>query len=81
MPSVVTWLGEASVDLIEISGGNYEKPAMMGSGAKESTVRREAYFLDYARSVRQVATVPIMLTAASARSPRWKRRWQRARAT
>ncbi len=59
---VVTWLGEASVDLIEISGGNYEKPAMMGSGARDSTVRREAYFLDYARSVRKVATVPIMLT-------------------
>ena len=49
---VVRWLGEASVDLIEISGGNYEKPAMMGSGAKESTVRREAYFLDYARLIK-----------------------------
>lgn len=59
---VVKWLGEASVDLIEISGGNYEKPAMMGSGAKESTVRREAYFLDYARLIRREATVPIMLT-------------------
>jgi 2,4-dienoyl-CoA reductase-like NADH-dependent reductase (Old Yellow Enzyme family) len=50
---VVKWLGEASVDLIEISGGNYEKPAMMGSGAKESTVRREAYFLEYAQLIKQ----------------------------
>ncbi len=33
---VVKWLGEASVDLIEISGGNYEKPAMMGSGARKA---------------------------------------------
>ena len=59
---VVKWLGEASVDLIEISGGNYEKPAMMGSGAKASTVRREAYFLEYARLIKQAAPVPIMLT-------------------
>ncbi|MCA0246014.1 MAG: NADH:flavin oxidoreductase/NADH oxidase family protein [Proteobacteria bacterium] len=59
---VVKWLGEASVDLIEISGGNYEKPAMMGSGAKESTVRREAYFLEYAQLIKQAAPVPIMLT-------------------
>ena len=59
---VVRWLGEASVDLIEISGGNYERPAMMGSGAKESTVKREAYFLDYARLIKQAAPVPIMLT-------------------
>lgn len=59
---VVKWLGEASVDLIEISGGNYEKPAMMGSGAKESTVRREAYFLEYARLIKAAAPVPIMLT-------------------
>ena len=59
---VVKWLGEASVDLIEISGGNYEKPAMMGSGAKESTIRREAYFLEYAQLIKQAAPVPIMLT-------------------
>lgn len=59
---VVKWLGDASVDLIEVSGGNYERPAMMGSGAKDSTVRREAYFLDYARLIKQTATVPIMLT-------------------
>jgi len=59
---VVKWLGEASVDLIEISGGNYEKPAMMGSGARDSTVRREAYFLEYARLIKQAAPVPIMLT-------------------
>jgi 2,4-dienoyl-CoA reductase-like NADH-dependent reductase (Old Yellow Enzyme family) len=59
---VVKWLGGASIDLIEISGGNYEKPAMMGSGAKESTVRREAYFLEYARLIKQAAPVPIMLT-------------------
>lgn len=59
---VVRWLGEASVDLIEVSGGNYEKPAMMGSGARDSTVRREAYFMEYARLIKQAAAVPIMLT-------------------
>lgn len=59
---VVKWLGEASVDLIEVSGGNYEKPAMMGGGARESTVRREAYFLEYAQLIKRAATVPVMLT-------------------
>jgi 2,4-dienoyl-CoA reductase-like NADH-dependent reductase (Old Yellow Enzyme family) len=59
---VVQWLGEASVDLIEVSGGNYEKPAMMGGGARESTVRREAYFLEYAQLIKRAASVPIMLT-------------------
>lgn len=59
---VVEWLGNASVDLIEVSGGNYEKPAMMGAGAKESTMRREAYFIEYARLIKKAATVPIMLT-------------------
>jgi len=59
--AVVRWLGEASVDMIEISGGNYEKPAMMGA-ATDSTRRREAYFLEYAALIKKAAPVPIMLT-------------------
>ncbi len=68
---VVRWLDEAGVDLLEISGGNYEQPSMMGARAKEdlatnrvaeSTKRREAYFLDYARSLRRVAKLPLMVT-------------------
>ncbi|MEE9251128.1 MAG: NADH:flavin oxidoreductase, partial [Alphaproteobacteria bacterium] len=68
---VVEWLGEAGVDLLEISGGNYEQPSMMGARARdddagnqvaESTQRREAYFLDYARSMRGVSATPLMVT-------------------
>ena len=70
---VVRWLGEDGVDLLELSGGSYEQPSMMGArgvrGAAtaaqpvaESTRRREAYFLDYARAVRGVATMPVMVT-------------------
>jgi hypothetical protein len=49
------------VDLIEISGGSYEAPAMVGL-ARHSTVAREAYFLDAAEKLRQVTKVPLMLT-------------------
>ena len=59
---VVSALADEAIDLIEISGGNYESPAMSGSAAA-STRAREAYFLDYARTVRQVAgQVPLAVT-------------------
>ncbi|MEO8701045.1 MAG: NADH:flavin oxidoreductase/NADH oxidase family protein [Kofleriaceae bacterium] len=59
-------LEAASVDLLEVSGGNYESPAMAGSGElghqRESSKAREAYFLDYAKQIRAVTTMPILLT-------------------
>jgi 2,4-dienoyl-CoA reductase-like NADH-dependent reductase (Old Yellow Enzyme family) len=60
-------LDAAGVDLLEVSGGNYESPAMAGSGElpkeqRQSSRDREAYFLDYARRIRSVTTMPIMLT-------------------
>jgi 2,4-dienoyl-CoA reductase-like NADH-dependent reductase (Old Yellow Enzyme family) len=59
---VVAALAKEAVDLIEVSGGNYESPAMSGSAAS-STRAREAYFLDYARSVRDAAgSVPLAVT-------------------
>ncbi|MFG1857260.1 NADH:flavin oxidoreductase/NADH oxidase family protein [Actinomadura geliboluensis] len=59
---VVRALVAEGVDLIEISGGSYEAPAMMGVMA-ESTRAREAYFLDYARTVRAIAgRTPIAVT-------------------
>lgn len=59
---VVAALAHEGLDLIEISGGSYESPAMMGSMAP-STRAREAYFLDYARSVRKLAgDVPLAVT-------------------
>ncbi|MGV0794913.1 NADH:flavin oxidoreductase/NADH oxidase family protein [Mycolicibacterium sp. XJ1819] len=59
--AVVDSLGDAGVDLLEISGGTFEATAMM-TGASESTQAREAYFLDYAERVRARARMPLMLT-------------------
>jgi 2,4-dienoyl-CoA reductase-like NADH-dependent reductase (Old Yellow Enzyme family) len=60
--AVVAALAQEEVDLIEVSGGNYESPAMSGSESP-STRAREAYFLDYARSVRREAgAVPLAVT-------------------
>ena len=59
---VVKTLADVGIDLIEISGGSYENPSMMGSDAKKSTVQREAYFLDYAEKVRSLVDVPLVVT-------------------
>jgi len=73
---VVQWLEEAGVDLIEISGGNYEQGAMMNLGGLEekeeqqvqnnnkapSTIAREAYFLEFAMAMQSVVKVPLMVT-------------------
>jgi 2,4-dienoyl-CoA reductase-like NADH-dependent reductase (Old Yellow Enzyme family) len=56
---VVRWLNELPVDLVELSGGSYESPAMQGNG---STAAREAYFLDFARDISAVARMPVMVT-------------------
>ncbi len=60
--AVVQAVEAAGVDLVEISGGSYEAPAMTGIRAKESTLKREAYFLDYARRVRQLVKLPLVVT-------------------
>lgn len=66
---VVRWLGREGIDLLEISGGNYEQMIMIGREDEdaarpmaESTRRREAYFLDYAAKVRPLAAMPLMIT-------------------
>jgi 2,4-dienoyl-CoA reductase-like NADH-dependent reductase (Old Yellow Enzyme family) len=59
---VVKTLSDVGIDLIEISGGTYENPSMMGSDAKKSTVQREAYFLDYAEKVRALVDTPLVVT-------------------
>lgn len=70
---VAGWLNDATVDLLEISGGTYEQPRMVGGdnltlhpekseARRESTVAREAYFLDYARDIRKVVAMPLMVT-------------------
>ncbi len=59
---VVRALDRAGVDFLEISGGNYESPALFGVGVRSSTAEREAYFLDFARRVRSVSSVPLLVT-------------------
>ena len=59
---VVRWLNELPVDLVELSGGNYESPAMAGTPQSGSTGRREPYFVDFAREIALVARMPIMVT-------------------
>lgn len=68
---VAAWLEEAGVDLIEISGGTYEQPRLMGlEGMEEaeeqqvarSTMMREAYFVDFALAMQEQVSVPLMVT-------------------
>lgn len=59
---VVQMLGSLGVDLVELSGGSYEAPAMMGSARDDRTLAREAYFLEFAREIAAIATMPLMVT-------------------
>lgn len=59
---VVRALEDEGIDLLEISGGTYESAAMMGTSARASTREREAYFLEYAAQVREIASLPLMVT-------------------
>lgn len=62
--TVISMVAREPVDLIEVSGGSYESPAMMGRPlAPASTRAREAYFLEYAETVRELAgDVPLAVT-------------------
>jgi len=55
-------LEKDGIDLIEISGGTYESPRMMGHRTKESTIKREAYFLEYANQLKKQINVPVVVT-------------------
>ncbi len=68
---VAIWLGEAGIDLLEISGGNYEQPKLLGLKGMEreekqhvapSTAAREAYFVDFAMAMQEKVTIPLMVT-------------------
>lgn len=69
--AVVKWLEAASVDLIEISGGTYEQPKLLGIAGMEaeekqdiapSTAAREAYFVDFAQAMQAEVGIPLMVT-------------------
>jgi len=68
---VAAWLEEAGVDLIEISGGTYEQPRLIGVEGMEaveeqnvahSTMMREAYFVDFALAMQEKVSIPLMVT-------------------
>jgi 2,4-dienoyl-CoA reductase-like NADH-dependent reductase (Old Yellow Enzyme family) len=59
---VIKWLNEEHVDIVELSGGSYESPAMQGQATDGRTLEREAYFLTFARDLATVATMPVMTT-------------------
>ena len=68
---VAQWLEQASVDLIEISGGTYEQPKLLGvegveeeekQHVAESTMMREAYFVDFALAMQEKVSIPLMVT-------------------
>ena len=75
--TVAQWLEAEGVDLLEVSGGNYES-GIFGAGddsqatqtsapltevSSARTAQREAYFLEYAsRMTRALTTTPVMVT-------------------
>lgn len=63
---VAVMLESEELDLLEVSGGNYEAPRMVGlsglDAAAARTAAREAYFLDEALRLRAATRVPLMLT-------------------
>ena len=69
--TVAKWLAKAGVDLLEISGGTYEQPRLLNLDGVEpieeqslarSTLAREAYFVDFAKAMREQLSIPIMVT-------------------
>ncbi len=59
---VITELEREGIDLLEISGGTFERPAMVQNRQKASTRSREAYFLEFAKRARAAVEIPLMLT-------------------
>ncbi|HCF2412023.1 NADH:flavin oxidoreductase/NADH oxidase family protein [Pseudomonas paraeruginosa] len=66
---VVRMLDGLGVDLVELSGGSYEAPAMHGEARDGRTLAREAYFVEFARDIRTVARMPVMVTGGIRRRP------------
>ena len=68
---VAQWLEVAGIDVLEISGGTYEQPKLLGAEGLEeeepqnvapSTLMREAYFVDFALAMKKTLSIPLMVT-------------------
>ncbi|MEU2930559.1 NADH:flavin oxidoreductase/NADH oxidase family protein [Streptomyces sp. NPDC007251] len=64
---VIEMLAPLGVDLVELSGGSYESPAMSGRAADARTQAREAYFLHLAKDLVKTSPLPLMLTGGITR--------------
>jgi 2,4-dienoyl-CoA reductase-like NADH-dependent reductase (Old Yellow Enzyme family) len=64
---VIGMLEPLGVDLVELSGGSYESPAMSGRPADGRTAAREAYFLELAAQLAKTSPLPLMLTGGITR--------------
>ena len=79
--TVAGWLKDLNVDLLEISGGTYEQPAMMDMAGLEppdtpkqaSTAAREAYFVELAKSLMVGRTPPLLVTGGFRSRPAMER--------
>jgi 2,4-dienoyl-CoA reductase-like NADH-dependent reductase (Old Yellow Enzyme family) len=66
---LVKLLNGTSLDLIELSGGSLEQPKVVDlslkdegeDGPRQKAVRREAYFINFAKEIRAVARMPVMV--------------------
>lgn len=52
---VIQKMDQLGIDLVEISGGNYEKPTVQGIG-------KGAFFIDYASKIKSLVKTPIAVT-------------------
>lgn len=66
---VLASLEGLGVDLVELSGGSYESPAMQGRTADGRTLAREAYFLEFAQTLTDASSIPLMVTGGVRRLP------------
>ena len=64
---VIAMLEPLGVDLIELSGGSYESPAMAGRPRDGRAAAREAYFLELAAELAKTSPLPLMLTGGITR--------------
>ena len=67
-------LSNERIDLLEISGGTYEHVSFLDADEdiainkkpkeerRQSTIAREAYFIEYAKDIKKVISVPLMVT-------------------
>ncbi|MGK8491622.1 NADH:flavin oxidoreductase/NADH oxidase family protein [Nocardia asiatica] len=67
--NVIAMLAPLGVDVVELSGGSYEAPAMTGQASDQRTRAREAYFLALAEELATNSPLPLMLTGGVVRLP------------